>query len=157
MQNAGRDEAQVGIKTAGRNINNLRYADDTTLTAESEEKLKSFLMKVKEQSEKAGLKLSIQKTKIMASSPITSWKIDVETMETVTDLIFLGSKITVDTDCSHKIKRCLLLGRKGLTNLDSIFKSRDITLPTMVHLVKAMVFLVVMYGCEIWTMKKAEH
>ena len=157
MQNAGRDEAQVGIKTAGRNINNLRYADDTTLTAESEEKLKSFLMKVKEQSEKAGLKLSIQKTKIMASSPITSWKIDVETMETVTDLIFLGSKITVDTDCSHKIKRCLLLGRKGLTNLDSIFKSRDITLPTMVHLVKAMVFLVVLYGCEIWTMKKAEH
>ena len=151
------DEAQVGIKTAGRNINNLRYADDTTLTAESEEKLKSFLMKVKEQSEKAGLKLSIQKTKIMASSPITSWKTDVETMETVTDLIFLGSKITVDTDCSHKIKRCLLLGRKGMTNLDSIFKSRDITLPTMVHLVKAMVFLVVMYGCEIWTMKKARH
>ena len=157
MQNAGRDEAQVGIKTAGRNINNLRYADDTTLTAESEEKLKSFLMKVKEQSEKAGLKLSIKKTKIMASSPITSWKTDVETMETVTDLIFLGSKITVDTDCSHKIKRCLLLGRKGMTNLDSIFKSRDITLPTMVHLVKAMVFLVVMYGCEIWTMKKARH
>ena len=147
------DEAQVAIKTAGRNINNLRYGDDITLMAESEE-LKSLLMKVKEESEKVGLKLNIQKTKIMASGPITSWQIDGET---VTDFICLGSKITADGDCSHEIKRCLLLGRKVMTNLDSIFKSRDTTLPTKVHLVKAMVFPVVMYGCKSWTIKKAEH
>ena len=145
------------IKTAGRNIKNLRYADDTTLMAESEEELKSLLMKVKEESEKVGLKLNIQKMKIMASSPITSWQIDGETGETVADFIFLGCKITADGDCSHEIKRCLLLGRKVMTNLDSIFKSRDITLPTKVRLVKAMVFPVVMYGCESWTVKKAER
>ena len=150
-------EAQAGIKIAGRNINNLRYADDITLMAESEEELKSFLMKVRVESEKAGLKLNIQKMKIMESSPITSWQIDGETMETGTDFIFLGSKITADGDYSHKIKRCLLLGRKTMTNLDSILKSRDITLPTKVHLVKAMVFPMVMYGCESWTIKKAEH
>ena len=142
---------------AGRNINNLRFADDTTFMTESEEELKSLLMKVKEESDKAGLKFNIQKSKIIASSPITSWQIDGETMETVTDFIFLGSKITADGDCSHEIKRCLLLGRKVITNLDSIFKSRDITLPIKVLLVKAMVFPVVMYGCEIWTIKKAEH
>ena len=153
MRNAGLEEAQAGIKIAGRNINNLRYADDTTLMAESEE-LKSLLMKVKEESEKVGLKFSIQKMKIMASGPITSWEIDGET---VTDFIFSGSKITVDGDCSHEIKRRLLLGRKVMTNLDSILKSRDITLPTKVLLVKAMVFPVVMYGCESWTIKKAEH
>ena len=150
MRNAGLDEAQAGIKIAGRNINILRYAGDTTLMAESEE-LKSLLMKVKEESEKGGLKLNIQKTKIMASGPITSWEIDEKTVETVSDSIFLGSKITADGDCSHKIKRCLLLGRKVITNLNSIFKSRDITLPTKVRLVKAMVFPVVMYGeldCE---------
>ena len=157
MRNAGLDEAQAGIKIARRNINNLRYADDTTLTAESEEELKSLLMKVEEESEKVGLKLNIQKTKIMASSPITSRQIDGETMETVTDFIFLGSKITADGDCSHEIKRCLLLGRKTITKLDSILKSRDITLLTKVHLVKAMVFPAVMYGCESWTIKKAEH
>uniref|UniRef100_A0A4W2FTA9 RNA-directed DNA polymerase n=1 Tax=Bos indicus x Bos taurus TaxID=30522 RepID=A0A4W2FTA9_BOBOX len=154
MRNAGLEETQAGIKIAGRNINNLRYADDTTLMAESEEELKSLLMKVKMESEKVGLKLNIQKTKIMASSPITSWKIDGET---VSDFIFLGSKITADGDCSHEIKRCLLLGRKVMTNLDSILKSRDITLPTKVRLVKAMVFPVVMYGCENWTVKKAER
>ena len=154
MRNPGLEEAQAGIKIAGRNINNLRYADDTTLMAESEEELKSLLMKVKEESEKVGLKLSIQKTKIMASSPITSWEID---RETVSYFIFWGSKITVDGDCSHEIKRHLLLGRKVMTNLDSIFKSKDITLPTKVRLVKAMVFPVVMYGCESWTVKKAEH
>ena len=147
MRKAGLDEAQTGIKIAGRNINNLRYADDTTLMAESEE-LKSLLMKAKEESEKVGLKLNIQKTKIMASGPITSWEIDGETVETVADLILGGSKITADGDCSHEIKRCLLLGRKVMTNLDSILKSRDITLPTKVRLVKAMVFPVVMYGCE---------
>ena len=157
MRNAGLDQAQAGIKIAGRNINNLRYADNTTLMAESEEELKSLLMKVKEESEKVGLKLSIQKTKIMASGPITSWQIDGETMETVRGFIFLGSQITVDGDCSHEIKRCLLLGRKVMTNLDSIFKSRDITLPTKVRLVKAMVFPVVMYGCESWTVKRAER
>ena len=157
MRNAGLDEAQAGMKIAGRNINNLRYADDTTLMAESEEELKSLLMKVKEESEKVGLKLNIQKTKIMASGPITSWQIDGETMETVSDFIFLGSNITADGDCSHEIKRRLLLGRKVMTNLDSIFKSRDITLPTKVHLVKAIVFSVVMYGYESWTVKKAEH
>ncbi len=156
MRNAGLEEAQAGIKIAGRNINNLRYADDTTLMAESKEELKSLLMKVKEESEKAGLKLNIQKTKIMASGPIISWRIDGETMETVRDFIFGGSKITADGDCSHEIKRRLLLGRKAMTNLDSIFKSRDITLPTKVRLVKAMVFPVVMYGCESWTVKKAE-
>ena len=156
MRNAGLNEAQAGIKIAGRNINNLRYADDTTLMAESEEELKSLLMKVKEESEKAGLKLDIQKMKIMASGPITSWQIDGETVETVTDFIFLGSKITADDDCSHEIKRCLLLGRKAMTNLDSVLKSRDITLPAKVHLVKAVVFPVVMYGCESWTIKKAE-
>ena len=156
MRNTGLDEAHAGIKIAGRNVNNLRYADDTTLIAESEE-LKSLLMKVKEESEKAGLKLNIQKTKIMASGPITLWEIDGETVETVEDFIFLGSKITADGDCSHEIKRCLLLGRKAVTNLDSILKSRDITLPTKVHLVKAMVFLVVMYGCESWIIKKTEH
>ena len=149
MRNAGLDEAQDGIKIARRNINNLRYADDTTFMAESEEELKSLLMKVKEESEKVGLKLNIQKAKIMASGPSTSWEIDGETTLTVTDFIFLGSKITADGDCSHEIKRCLLLGRKTVTKLDSILKSRDITLPTKVHLVKAMVFPVVMYGCEI--------
>ena len=148
MRNAGLDEAQAGIKIAGRNSNNLRYADDTTLMAESEEELKSLLMKVKEESEKAGLKLNIHKTKIMASGPITSWEIDGET---VADFIFLGSKITADGDCSHEIKICLLLGRKAMTNLDSILKSRDIILPTNVCLVKAMVFPVVMYGLESWT------
>ena len=157
MQNAGLEEARAGIKIAGRNINNLRYADDTTLTAESKEELKSLLMKVKEDSEKAGLKLSVQKMKIMASSPITSWQIDGETMETVRDFIFLGSKITADGDSSHEIKRRLLLGRKAMTNLDSTLKSRDVTLPTKVRLVKAMVFQVVMYRCESWTIKKAEH
>ena len=157
MQNPGLDEIQAGIKIAGRNINNLRYADDTTLMAESEEELKSLLMKVKEVSKKVGLKLNIQKTKIMASGPITSWQIGGETVETMADFIFLGSKITADGDCSHEIKRRLLLGRKVMTNLDSIFKSRDITLPTKVHLVKALVFPVVMYGCECWTIKKAEH
>ena len=157
MLNAGLVEAHTGIKTAGRNINSLRYADDTTLTAESEEQLKSLLMKVKEESEKVGLKVNIQKTKIMASSPITSWQIDGETAETVSDFIFLGSKITADGDCSHEIKRRLLLGRKVMTNLDSIFKSRVITLPTKIDLVKATVFPVVMYGCESWTLKKAEH
>ena len=146
-----------GIKIARRNINNLRYADDTTLMAESEEELKSLLMKVEEESEKGGLKLNIQKTKIMVSGPITSWEIDGETVETVSDFIFLGSKITADSDCSHEMKRCLLLGRKVMTNLDSIFKSRDITLPTKVRLVKAMVFPVAMYGCESWTIKKAER
>ena len=151
------DETQAGNKIAGRNINTLRYADDTTLMAESEEELKSFLMKVKEESEKAGLKLNIQKTKIMASGPITSWEIDGETVETVLDFIFLGSKITTDGDCSHEIKRCLLLGRKAMTNLDTILKTRDITLPTKVHLVKAMVFSVVVYGYESWTTKKAER
>ena len=154
MRNAGLDEAQARIKIAGRNINNLRHADDTTLMAESEEELKSLLMKVKEESEKAGLKLNIQKTKIMASSPITSWQIDREAMETVTDFIFLGSKITADDDCSHEY---LLLGRNTMTNIDSILKSRDITLPTNVCLVKAMVFPVVLYGYESWTIKKAEH
>ena len=157
MRNARLDEAQAGIKIAGRNINNLRYADDTTLMAESEQAIKSLLMKVKEESEKAGLKLSIQKTKVMASGPITWWQIDGETLETGTDFLFLGSKITADGNSSHEIKRCLLLGRKAMTNLNSIFKSRDITLPTKVHLVKAMVFPVVMYGCESSTIKKAEH
>ena len=157
MRNAGLEETQAGIKIARRNINNLRYADDTTLMAKSEEELKSLLMKVKEKSEKVGLKLNIQKTKIMASSPITSWQIGGETVETVLDFIFLGSKITADGDCSHEIKRSLLLGRKVMTNLDSILKSRDITLPTEVPLVKAMVFPVVMYACESWTKKKAEH
>ena len=157
MRNAGLDEAQAGIKIARRNINNLTYADDTTLTAESEEELKSLLMTVKEESEKVGLKLNIQKTKIMASGPITSWQIDGETVETVADFIFLSSQITADGDCSHEIKRHLLLGRKVMTNLDSIFESRDITLPTKVHLVKTMVFPVVMYGCESWTGKKAER
>ena len=156
MQNTRLDEAQAGIKIAGRNINNLRYADDSTLMTESEEELKSLLMKVKEESEKVSLKFNIQKTKIMASDPITSWQIDGETTETVAGFIFLGSKITADGDCSHEIKRCLLLGRKAMTNLDSILKGRDITLPTKVHLVKAMIFLVVMYGCESWTIKKAE-
>ena len=156
MRNAGLDEAQAGIKIAGRNINNLRYADDNTRMAESKEELKSLLMKVKEESEKAGLKLNIQKTKIMASSPTTSWQIVGETMETVMDFIFLGSKITVDGNCSHEIKRRLLIGRKSMTNLDNIIKSRDITLPTNVNLVKAMVFPVVVYGCEIWTIKKAK-
>ena len=156
-RNAGLEEAQAGIKIARRNINNLRYADDTTFTAESEEELKSLLMKVKEESEKVGLKLNIQKMKIMASGPITSWEIDGETVETVSDFIFGDSKITADDDCNHEIKRCLLLGRKVMTNLDRILKSRDITLSTKVHLVKAMVFPVVMYGCESWTIKKAEH
>ena len=156
MRNAGLEEAQAGIKIAGRNINNLRYADDTTLMAESEEEL-SLLMKVKEESEKVGLKFNIQKTKIMASGPITSWKIDGERMETVTDFILGGSKITADGGCSHEIKRHLLLGRKVMTNLDSILKSRDITLSTKVCLVKALVFPVVMYGCKSWTVKKAEH
>ena len=156
MQKAGLDETQVGIKIAGRNINNLRYADDTTLKAESEEELKSLLMKVKEESDNVGLKLNIQKTKIMASFPITWWQIDRETVETVADFILGGFKITADGDCSHEIKRHLLLGRKAMTNPDSILKSRDITLPTNVHLVKAMVFPVVMYGYESWTVKKAE-
>ena len=157
MRNAGLEEAQAGIKIAGRNINNLRYADDTTLMAVSEEELKSLLMKVKEESEKVGLKLNIQRTKIMASSPITSWEIDGETVKTVSDFILGGSKITADGDCSHEIERHLLFGRKVMTNLDSIFKSRDITFLTKVHLVKAMVFPVVMYGWESWTVKKAEH
>ena len=156
MRNAGLDEAQAGIKIAGRNINNLRYADDTTLMAEREEELKSFLMKVKEKSEKAALKLNIQITKIMSSSPITSWQIDGETVETVADFIFGGSKITADGDCSLEIKRHLLLGSKAMTNLDSILKSREVTLPTKVCLVKAMVLPVVMYGCESWTIKKAK-
>ena len=156
MRNAELKETQAGIQISGRNINHLRYADDTTLMAESEEKLKSLLMKVKKESEKVGLKFNIQKTKIMASGPNTSWEIDVETVETVSDFIWGGSKITADRDCSHEIKRHLLLGRKVMTNLDSIFKSRDITLPTKVCLVKAMVFPVVMYGCESWTVKKAE-
>ena len=156
MRNAGLEETQAGIKIARRNINNLRYADDTTLMAESEEELKSLLMKVKVESEKVGLKLTIQKTKIMASGPITSWEIDGGTVETVSDFTFWGSKITVDGDCSHEMKRQLLLGRKVMTNLDNIFKSRDITLPTKVHLVKAMVFPVGMYGCESWTEKKGE-
>ena len=155
MRNPGLDEAQAGIKIAGRNINNLRYADDTTFMTESEE-LKGLLIKVKEESERIGLKLNIQKTKIMASGPITSQQIDGETMKTVTDFILGGSKITADGDCSHEIKRCFLLGRKAITNLSSILKSRDITLPTKVRLVKAMVFPVVMYGCESWTIKKAE-
>ena len=154
MRNAGLDEAQAGVRIAGRNINNLIYADGSTLMAESEE-LKSLLMEVKEESEKVDLKLNVQKTKIMASGPITPWEIDGETVETVSDFMFLGSKITADGDCSHEIKRCLLLGRKVMTNLDKIFKSRDITLPTKVRLVKAMVFPVVMYGCESWTVKKA--
>ena len=157
MRNDGLEEAQAGIKIAGRNINNLRYANDTTFMAESEEELKSLLMKVKEESEKTGLKLNIQKTKIMASDLITSWQIDGETMETVTDYIFGGSRITADGDCSQEIKRWLLFGRNAMTNLDSILKGRDITLPTKVHLVKAMVFPVVMYGYESWTIKKAEH
>ena len=157
MRNAGMEEGQAGIKIAGRNINNLRYADDTTLMAECEEERKSLLMKVKVESEKVGLKLNIQKTKILASSLITSWEIDGETVETVSDFILGGSKITADGDCSHEIKRRLLLGRKVMTNLDSIFKSRDITLPTKVCVVKAMVFPVVMYGCENWTVKKAER
>ena len=157
MQNAGLAEAQSGIKIAGRNINNLRNADDTTLTAEMEEELRSLLTKVKEESKKGGLKFNIQKMKIIASVPITSWQIDGETMETVTDFIFLGSKITADGDCSHEIKRRLFLGRKAMTNLDSVLKSSDISLPTKVHLVKAMVFPVVMYGCESWTVKKAER
>ena len=156
MRNTGLEEAQAGIKIAGTSINNLRYADDTTLMAESEEELRS-LLKVKEESDKVGLKLNIRKTKIMASSPTTSWEIDGETVETASDFIFWSSKITAGGDCSHEIKRCLLLGRKVMTNLDSILKSRDITLPTKVHLVKAMVFHVVMYGCESWTVKKAEH
>ena len=156
MRNARLEEAQAGMKIARRNINNLRNADDTTLMAESEEELKSVLIKVKEESEKVGLKLNIQQTKIMASGPITSWEIDGETVETVADFI-LGSKITADGDCSHEIKRCLLLGRKVMINLDSISKSRDIPLPTKVCLVKAMVFAVVIYGCESWTVKKAEH
>ena len=156
MRNAGLDEAQAGIKIYGRNINNLRYADDTTLMAEREEELKSLLMKVKEESEKVGLKLNIQKTKIMASGPITSWQIDGETVEIVADFIFWGFKVTADGDCSHEIKRCLHLGRKVMTNLDSVLKSRDITLPTKVHLVKAMVFPLVMYGCESWLIKNAE-
>ena len=157
MRNAGLDETQAGIKIAGRNVNNLRYADDTTLMTESEEELKSLLMNVKEESKKVGLKLNIQKTKIMTSGPITSGQIDGERVKIVADFIFLGSKITADGDCSHEIKRCLLLGRKVMTNLDSILRSRDITLPTKVRLVKAMVFPVVMYGCESWTIKKSEH
>ena len=156
MRNAGLDEAQAEIKIAGRNINDPGYADDTTIMAECEEELKRLLMKVKEESEKVGLKLNIQKTKIMASGPVTSWEIDGETVETVSDFIFLGSKITADGDCSHEIKRHLLLGRNVMTNLDSILKRRVVTLPTKVRLVKAMVFPVVMYGCECWTIKKAE-
>ena len=157
MQNAGLDDAQAGIKIDRRNINNLRYADDSTFMTESKEELKSLLMKVKEESEKADLKLNILKTKTMASRPITSWQIDGETMDTVTDFIFVGSKITADGDCSYEIKRCLLLGRKLMTNLDSTSKSRDMTLPAKFHLIKAMVFPVVMYGCESWTIKKAAH
>ena len=160
MRNTGLEEAQAGIKVAGRNINNLRYADDTTLMAEGEEELKSLLMKVKEESKKVGFKLNIQKTKIMTSGPITSWQIDGETgetVETLTDFIFGGSKITADGDCSHEIKRRLLLGRKVMTNLDSILESRDVILPTKFHLIKAMVFPVVMCGCESWTIKKAER
>ena len=156
MRNTGLEEAQAGIKIAGTNINKFRYADDTTLMAESEEELKSLLRKVKVENEKVGLKLNIQKMKIVASGPITSWQIDGETVETVSDFIFLGSKITTDGDCSREIKRCLLLGRKVMSNLDSIFKSRDITLPTKVRLVKVMGFPLVMYGCESWTVKKAE-
>ena len=156
MRNAGLEKAQAGIKIARRNVNNIRYAEDTTLMAESEEELKSLLMKVKEESEKPGTKLNIQKTKIMASGPITSWQIDGETMETMRDFIFWGSKITADGDCSHETKRCLLLGRKSVTNLDSILKSGDITLLTKVHLVKIIVFPVVTYGCESWTVTKAE-
>ena len=155
MRNTGLDEAQAGIKIAGRNINNLRYADNTTLMAESEEELKSLLMKVKEETEEVGLKLNIQKTKIMASGPITSWQIEGDKVEAVTDFLFSGSKNTADSACSHEIKRYLLLGRKAITKLDSILKSRDITLLTKVHLVKAMVFPVVMYGCESWTLKQA--
>uniref|UniRef100_A0AC11DWH2 Uncharacterized protein n=2 Tax=Ovis aries TaxID=9940 RepID=A0AC11DWH2_SHEEP len=157
MRNARLHEAQAGIRIARRNINNFRYADDTALMAESEEELQSFLMKVKEESEKVGLKLNIQKTKIMASGPFTSWQLDGETMEAVSDFIFLGSKITEDSDCSHEIKRLMLLGRKAMTNLDSILTSRDITLLTKVCLIKAMVFPVIRYGCESWTIKKAEH
>ena len=157
MRNAGLEDAQAGIKIAGRNINNLRYADDTTLMAEREEELKRVLIKVKEENEKVDLKLNIQETKIMASGPITSWQMDGETVGTVADFIFLSSKITADGKCSHEIKRHLLLGRKVMTNLDSILKSRDITLPKKVRLVKAMVFPVVMYGCESWTVKKAER
>ena len=157
LRNTGLDEAQAGIKISRRNINNLRYVDDTILRAESEEKLKSLLMKVKEESENVALKLNIQKTKIMASGPITSWQIDGETVETVVDFIFLGSKITADGDCGHEVKKCLLLGRKVMANLDSILKSRAITLLTKVHLVNAVVFPVVMYGCQSWTIKKAEH
>ena len=157
IRNTGLEEAQAGIKTAGRNVNNLKYADDTTLMAKSEEELKSLLMKVKEKSEKVALKLNLQKTKIMASGHITSWEIDGETVETVSDFIFLCPRITADGDCSHEIKRCLLLGRKVMNNLDSILKNRDMTLPTKVCLVKAMVFPVVMYGCESWTVKKVEH
>ena len=157
MRNAGLEETQAGIKIAGRNINHLRYANDTTLLAEGKEELKSLLMKVKKASEKVGLKLNVQKTKITAYGPITSWQIDGERVETVSDFIFLGCKITADGDCSHEIKRCLLLGRKVMTNLDSILKNRDSTLPTKVRLVKDMVFPVVMYGCESWTTKKAEH
>ena len=156
MRNAGLVEAQAGIKIAGRNVNDLRYADDTTLVAESEEELKSLLMNVKEESEKVGLRLNIQKIKIMVSGPITSWQIDAETVETVRNFIFLGSKITANGDCNHEIERCLILERKVMTNLDSILKSRDITLPTEVHLVKAMIFPVVMYGCDSWIVKKAE-
>ena len=156
MGNAGLEEAQARIKIAGTNINNLSYADDTTLMEESEEELKDLLMKVKEESEKVGLKLNIQKTKIMASSPITTWQIDEETMETIRDFTFWGSRITADGDCSHDIKRHLLLGRKAITYLDSIFKRRDLTLPTKIRVVKAMVFPVIMYGCEIWTIKKAK-
>ena len=157
MRNAGLDETQAGNKIAGRNINNLRYADDTTLMAESKEELISLLMKVKEESEQIGLKHNVWKTKIMASGPITSWEIDGEAVETVSHFTFGGSKIPADGDCSHEIKRCLFLGRKVMSNLDSIFKSRDITLPTKFHLIKAMVFPVVMYGCERWTVKTAEH
>ena len=157
MRNTGLEEAQAGIKIAGRNINNLRYADDTTLMAESEEELKSLLMKVKQESQKFALKLNIQKTAIMASGPITSWQIDGETVETVADFIFGGSKITADGDCSHEIKRHLVLGRKAMTNLARVLKSRDITFPTKVHIVKAIVLPVVMYGCESQTVKKAEH
>ena len=156
MPNVRLDEAQTGIKIAGKNINSIRYADDTTLMGKSEEELKSLLMKAKEESEKDGLKLNIQKPKIMASGPTISWKIDGEEMETVADFIFLGSRITADSECSHEIKRCLLLGRKAMTNLESIFKNRDITLPTKVHLIKAVVFPVVMCGCERWTIKKTE-
>ena len=156
MRNAGLEETQTGIKIAGRNINNLRYADDTTLMTESEEELNHILMKVKEESEKVGLKLNMQKTKIMASDPITSWQIDGETVETLADFIFLGSKIAADGDCSHEIKRCLLPGRKTMISLYSVFKTRDITLWTKIHIAEPMVFLIVMYGCESWTIKKAE-